>query len=46
MQGPALHQLLDVPRTDVTQTGLKAALLCPLMLQPASQGIYREDLQI
>ncbi len=45
MQGPALHKLLNVPRADVTQTGLQAALLCPLMLQPASQGIYREGLQ-
>lgn len=45
MQGPALHQLLNVPRTDVTQTGLQAALLCPLELQTASQGIYQEQLQ-
>ena len=42
MQGPALHQLLHVPRADVTQTGLQAALLRPLLLQPASQRIYRE----
>lgn len=45
MQGPALHELLNVPRADVTQTGLQAALLCPLMLQPASQGIYQDELQ-
>lgn len=42
MQGPALHQLLDIPRADVTETGLQTALLCPLTLQSASQGIYQE----
>lgn len=39
MQSPALHQLLDVPRADVTQTRLQAALLRALVLQPASQRV-------
>jgi len=43
MHGPALHELLNVPRADVAQTGLQAALLRPLMLQSTSQGIYQEE---
>ena len=42
MQGPAFHKFLNVPRADVTQTGLQAALLCTLMFQPASKRIYHE----
>lgn len=45
MQSPALHQLLYVSRADVTQAGLKAALLCALMLQPVPKNIYKGKLQ-
>lgn len=45
MRGPALYQLFNVRRADVTQTSLQAALLRPFVLQPASQGIWADPLQ-
>lgn len=44
MRGPALYQLFNVRRADVTQTSLQAALLRPFVLQPASQGIWADRL--
>lgn len=44
MRGPALYQLFNVRRADVTQTSLQAAFLRPFVLQPASQGIWADQL--
>lgn len=44
MRRPALYQLFNVRRADVTQTSLQAALLRPFVLQPASQGIWADPL--
>lgn len=42
--GPALHQFLNVPRADVAQAGLQAALFRPFILQPASQGVWSKTI--